>query len=84
MKASGIVRHIDELGRIVIPKEMRRTLEINAEDPVEIRLEGDRVILSKYQKSCIFCGSEAETAAYKGKIVCRACLTEMSRAVDAE
>lgn len=81
MKASGIIRHIDELGRIVVPKEMRRALDISADDPVEIRQEGDRVILSKYQKSCIFCGSESNIAAFKGKVVCRSCLAELSGAV---
>ena len=55
MKATGIVRHIDELGRIVIPKEMRKKMEISSNDPVEIFVEGDRIILTKYHSSCTFC-----------------------------
>ncbi|HBJ19318.1 MAG TPA: AbrB family transcriptional regulator [Clostridiales bacterium] len=83
MKTSGIIRHIDELGRIVIPKEMRRTLEIAAEDPVEITMEGDSIRLRKYQTSCVFCGSSEELSEFKGKTLCRACREELANA-DAE
>ncbi len=80
MKTSGIIRHIDELGRIVIPKEMRRALEIAAEDPVEILMEGDSIRLKKHQTSCVFCGSTEELSEFKGKTLCRACLDELTGA----
>lgn len=80
MKTSGIIRHIDELGRIVIPKEMRRTLEIAAEDPVEIVMEGDSIRLKKYQTSCVFCGSSEDLSDFKGKTLCRTCLEELKNA----
>lgn len=82
MKTSGIIRHIDELGRIVIPKEMRRTLEIAAEDPVEILMEGDSIRLKKYQTSCVFCGSAEGLTEFKGKTLCRTCLDELTAAAD--
>ena len=68
MKSTGIVRKVDELGRIVLPIEMRRTLDIAEKDPVEIYVEGDSVILRKYQASCVFCDSVkeiSETAFYR-------------------
>lgn len=80
MKTSGIIRHIDELGRIVVPKEMRRSLDIAAEDPVEILLEGDSIRLRKYQTSCVFCGSAEGLSEFKGKTLCRACLDELKDA----
>lgn len=80
MKTSGIIRHIDELGRIVVPKEMRRSLDIAAEDPVEILLEGDSIRLRKYQTSCVFCGSAEGLSEFKGKTFCRACLDELKDA----
>lgn len=80
MKTSGIIRHIDELGRIVVPKEMRRSLDIAAEDPVEILLEGDSIRLKKYQTSCVFCGSAEGLSEFKGKTLCRACLDELKDA----
>lgn len=57
MKATGIVRKIDELGRIVIPKELRRTMGIQEKDPVEIYTDGKGIILRKYAPGCAFCGS---------------------------
>lgn len=80
MKTSGIIRHIDELGRIVIPKEMRRTLEIAAEDPIEILVEGDNIRLKKYQSACVFCGSTEDLAEFKGKMLCHTCLDELTGA----
>ncbi len=79
MKATGIIRHMDELGRIVIPKELRRKFEIEKDDPVEIFVEEDRIILQKYMPCCIFCGTEdAQIRLYKGKKICTACLAEMA------
>ena len=81
MKSTGRVRHVDELGRIVIPKEMRKKMDIGSSDPVEIYVEGDKIILTKYQPHCHFCGSEAETVSFKGKKICSVCLEEIKSSV---
>ena len=79
MKATGIVRRIDELGRVVIPKEIRRTLRIKEGDPLEIFTEGDEIILKKYQPGCIFCNDARNVTLFKGKLVCEKCLAEMKQ-----
>lgn len=73
MKSTGIVRNVDELGRIVLPIELRRTMNISIKDPVEIYVEADRIVLKKYSPSCIFCGGEKNITEYKGKPVCSLC-----------
>ena len=78
MKSTGIVRKVDELGRIVLPIEMRRTLDIAEKDSLEIYVEGNAVILKKYKPSCIFCDSNKDVAQFKGKNVCPKCLREMA------
>lgn len=77
MKSTGIVRNVDELGRIVIPKEMRKKMDIASSDPVEIYVEGDKIILTKYHPSCHFCGSEIGVVEFKGKKICHSCLNEI-------
>ena len=77
MKATGIVRKVDELGRIVLPIEMRRTLDIAEKDALEIYVEGSSVILKKYKPSCIFCDSSKEITDFKGKNICPKCLKEI-------
>lgn len=77
MKNTGMVRKVDELGRIVLPIEMRRVLEINEKDPLEIYVEGDSVILKKYQPTCIFCDSSKNLVEYKGRNVCSACIRKL-------
>ena len=77
MKATGIVRKIDELGRIVLPIEMRRTLDIGERDALEIYVEGSSVILKKYKPSCIFCDATKDITVFKGKNVCPKCLKEL-------
>ncbi len=77
MKTTGIVRKVDELGRIVLPIEMRRTLDIAEKDPVEIYVEGESVILRKYQASCVFCDSVKDIVVFKGRNVCAACLAKL-------
>ncbi len=79
MKSTGIVRKVDELGRIVLPIELRRTLGIDEKDSLEIYVDGSSVILRKYEPSCVFCGDAGEVLSYKGKNICRSCLEEMSR-----
>ncbi len=78
MKKTGIVRKIDELGRIVLPIEIRRSLDMNTKDEVEILVEDGTIVLKKYQPNCIFCGSEEDTVEYKGKLVCKKCMKALS------
>lgn len=78
MKSTGIVRNIDELGRIVVPKEIRRKLGIANTDPVEIYVEGDKIILTKYLPVCHFCASQEDIIEYKGKQICKSCISELS------
>ena len=77
MKSTGIVRRIDELGRIVIPMELRRTLDISRCDPVEVYTEDDKIILKKFQESCIFCGNSENITNFKDKAVCADCLKQL-------
>ena len=77
MKSTGIVRKVDELGRIVLPIEMRRTLDIAEKDALEIYVEGSSVILRKYKPSCIFCDTAKDVTEFKGKNVCPKCLKEL-------
>ena len=77
MKSTGIVRKIDELGRIVLPIELRRTLEIGERDALEIYVEGSSVVLKKFRPSCVFCDGSKDIEPYKGKNVCAKCLREL-------
>ena len=79
MKSTGIVRKVDELGRIVLPIELRRNLDIEERDPVEIFLEGDKIVLQKYEPACLFCGSSNGLTQYRGKNVCRECVRNMNK-----
>lgn len=78
MKATGIVRKVDELGRIVLPIELRRTLDLEIKDPVEIFVDGEKIILKKYLPACVFCGNSDETVYFKGKLICGSCKNEIS------
>lgn len=73
MKATGIVRKIDDLGRIVLPAELRRILELDDRAEVEIYTQNDTVILKKYKPSCVFCGSQNQLSEYRGYNICSAC-----------
>ena len=77
MKSTGVVRKVDELGRIVIPVELRRTLNIDVKDALEIYVDGDQVILKKYEPCCIFCGDARDVINYKSKNICKNCLCEL-------
>lgn len=79
MKSTGIVRKVDELGRIVLPIELRRTLDIAERDELEIFMENDRIVLQKYEPSCVFCSSSNGLVLYRGKNVCRDCARNMSK-----
>ena len=74
VKSTGIVRKVDELGRIVLPVELRRTLEINEKDEVEIYVDGASIILKKYRPTCVFCNGVKNIAKFKGKNICPRCL----------
>ena len=78
MKTIGIVRKIDDLGRLVIPVEMRRRLNAAERDPMEIYVEGNRIIIAKYEPACTFCGNALGLIEYKEKCVCKDCIDEMS------
>ena len=78
MKSIGIVRKVDELGRIVLPKELRTTLDINERDALEIYVDGNTVILKKYEPTCIFCNNIKDVINFKGKNICPSCLKEIS------
>jgi transcriptional pleiotropic regulator of transition state genes len=79
MKSTGVVRRVDELGRIVIPIELRRTLNIEEGDGLEIYTEGEQIILKKYEPCCIFCGEAKEVINFKGKNICKICLKELGK-----
>lgn len=79
MKSTGIVRKVDELGRIVLPIELRRTLNIAEKDAVEIYVDGASVILKKYEPTCIFCGSSKNIKTFREKNVCANCLRELQK-----
>ena len=74
MKSTGVVRRVDELGRIVIPIELRRTLDIAEKDALEIYVDGDTIILKKYEPACIFCGDARDVTNYRGKNICKSCM----------
>ena len=78
MKATGIVRKVDELGRIVIPIELRRTLNIKIKDTIEIYVDDDCILLKKYEPACIFCGNADDVTFFKGKLICKNCLKELN------
>jgi transcriptional pleiotropic regulator of transition state genes len=77
MKTTGIVRQMDSLGRIVLPIELRRTLDIAQKDSLEIYVEEDRIVLKKYEPTCIFCENTRDIIDYKGKNICPSCLKEL-------
>jgi len=73
MKSTGIVRKIDDLGRMVIPIELRKTMNINKKDPMEIFVDGNEIILRKYEPACIFCGSANDIIEFEGRTICGSC-----------
>ncbi|WCK55459.1 AbrB/MazE/SpoVT family DNA-binding domain-containing protein [Aneurinibacillus sp. Ricciae_BoGa-3] len=77
MKATGVVRKVDELGRVVLPIELRRNFFINDKDPLKIFVTEDTIVLKKYEPSCIFCGSMEGIKSFKGKRVCETCANEI-------
>ena len=79
MKSTGMVRRLDELGRIVLPMEIRTSLGINPKDPLEIFVNGDSIVLKKCAPACTFCGSAHDNIDYAGKKICKSCLEKINK-----
>ena len=78
MKATGMIRRVDELGRVVIPIEMRNKFGITEKDPMEIYVEGSSIILKKYEPNCIFCNSSKNLIEYESKQICTKCANKIA------
>ena len=78
MKSTGMIRRVDELGRVVIPKEIRNKLDIQEKDPIEIYVDGDCIILKKFESNCVFCGNTKDLIEYKEKLICKKCLNDLT------
>ena len=78
LKSTGIVRPVDNLGRIVLPIELRRVLDIDKDAALEVYVDNDAIVLKKYQPACIFCGSAEDVAQYQGRNICAACRAEIA------
>ncbi len=78
MTSTGIVRQIDALGRLVLPIELRRTLQLEEKDSLEIFVEDNTIVLKKYQPACIFCGNARDVSTFKGRNVCSDCRRAMA------
>ncbi len=77
MKSTGVVRKVDELGRIVLPSEIRESMDINKRDAMEIFTDGNRIILQKYSPACIFCNNADNVIYFQDKRICAACLEKL-------
>jgi transcriptional pleiotropic regulator of transition state genes len=78
LKPAGVVRKVDQLGRIVLPKSLRKRYQMNEGDPVEILVQGDHIILERYRPRCVFCGSMEEVREFKERYLGSVCMTEMT------
>lgn len=78
MKETGITRHLDDMGRIVLPVELRRRMNLDDGTPVEIFTEGERIILQKHRDVCVFCGGEKDLSDFKGRSVCNTCRAQLA------
>lgn len=79
MKSTGIIRKVDGLGRIVLPIELRRTMDIAVKDELEIYMDNNRIILQKFEPACIFCASSRNLVNYRGKNICQDCIANMTK-----
>ena len=79
MKSTGIIRRVDELGRVVLPIELRNKFGITEKDPMEIYVDGNSIILKKFEPNCIFCGSSKKLVNYQGKVICQKCAEKISK-----
>ena len=78
MKSTGIIRKVDELGRVVIPIELRNKFDIAEKDPIEIYVDGSSIVLKKYEPNCVFCGNTKNLTTYKDKLVCSKCTQKLA------
>ncbi len=78
MKSTGVVRRVDELGRIVIPIELRNKLGIVEKDPLEIYVDGSNIVLKKFETNCVFCGSSKKLVEYEDKLICNKCIKKLT------
>ena len=81
MKSTGMVRKIDELGRIVLPIEIRKNMGIANRDAIEIFVDDDKIILKKYEPACIFCSNADEVTFFRGKLVCKDCIESLKHSL---
>jgi len=81
LKSTGVVRKLDDLGRLVLPIELRRNLGIEEKDGLEIYVDDEKIILRKYQPACVFCGNAEGVMNYKGKNICEDCLNDLAKRV---
>lgn len=82
MKATGIIRRVDELGRVVIPIEIRNQFNIVEKDPIEIYVNDSSIILKKYEPNCIFCGNSKKLITYNDKLICEKCAEKIGKQVE--
>jgi transcriptional pleiotropic regulator of transition state genes len=78
VSATGIIRNIDELGRIVIPSEIRKRFGLSEKDPLEISVKDETILLSKPRSACVFCGRAGDVEEHRGRAICRTCIAELS------
>lgn len=84
MKSTGIIRRMDELGRVVIPIEIRNQFNIVEKDPIEIFVDGSSIVLRKFEPNCVFCGNTKQLLTYNEKLICESCSKKISRLLSAE
>ena len=82
MKSTGIVRKVDELGRVVIPIELRNKFDIQVKDPIEIFVDGSAIVLKKYEPNCIFCGNSKNLITHNEKLICKKCAEKIGKKVE--
>lgn len=82
MKSTGIVRKLDELGRVVIPIELRNQFHIVEKDAIEIFVDGSSIVLRKFEEHCIFCDTTEELVKYNGKLICKNCINKISKTIE--
>jgi transcriptional pleiotropic regulator of transition state genes len=78
MKSTGIVRKVDQLGRIVVPKELITTLNINAKDELEFCIDNENIVMKKRESACVFCSRMKDTFSFKGRSVCKECMAKIA------
>ncbi len=79
MKSTGIIRRVDELGRVVLPIELRNKFGITEKDPMEIYVDGSCIILKKYESNCMFCGNSKKLIEFQDKLICEKCAEKIGK-----